>query len=488
MTAPAPPPEGPAAPANPGATAPATPAAPAKARPRLVPFGSLRLRQEVWDWFGDLGGADRYTFTGSLLRFGAAYTSRRHDLTLELSQPTLLNLPWDASLAAPQGQLGLGAAYRDANVPQEASLFVKQAFWRYKGLGSAANSARLGRFEFIDGTETTPKDPSLAWLKRERIAHRLIGNFGWSHVQRSFDGGQLVRDTPGFNVTLFAGMPTEGVFDLDGGATLDQVKVGYAAATKPLSGRRFAGDARLFGIYYLDERDGLVNTDNRPLPVRTADTGDVSITTLGGHFAGVRDLGAGKADALLWGAGQWGDWGRQRHGALAFSAEVGYQPKGLWGSPWFRAGFSHFSGDGNSGNGRHGTFIPLLPTPRIYARFPFFTEANLNDAFFQAILRPHPKLTLRGDLHFLSLADQDDLWYAGGGAFQDQPSFGYAGRPSNGKSRLATLYDVSVEYQVRKYTTLSGYFGYARGGGVVERLDGAGSDGFLGFLELTRRW
>jgi hypothetical protein len=242
----APPPA--AGPAGDKATPTAKPADPPK---RFRLFGSWRGRQEVWDWFGS-GDEGRYTFTGSLLRFGATYETPKDELTLELSQPTLLNLPKDASLAPPLGQLGLGAAYRDANLSQEASLFIKQAYWRHKGLGDKANSIRLGRFEFIDGTETAPKDPSVAWMKRERIAHRLIGNFGWSHVQRSFDGGQLVRNTPGLNLTLFGGLPTEGVFDLDGGATLDQVKVGYASATVPLTRKKHAGEARAFALHYRD--------------------------------------------------------------------------------------------------------------------------------------------------------------------------------------------------------------------------------------------
>jgi hypothetical protein len=45
-----------------------------------------------------------------------------------------------------------------------------------------------------------------------------------------------------------------------------------------------------------------------------------------------------------------------------------------------------------------------------------------------------------------------------------------------------------VDYQVRKYTTLSGYFGYARAGSVIERIYGEGSHGFLGYLEFTQRW
>jgi hypothetical protein len=192
-------------------------------------------------------------------------------------------------------------------------------------------------------------------------------------------------------------------------------------------------------------------------------------------------------DGLLWGAGQFGDWGAQTHEALAFSAEVGYQLPSAWLKPWFRAGFFYGSGDGNPADDRHETFFPVLPTPRIYARFPFYTTANLTDAFGQVILRPSPKLTIRSDVHALRLADRGDLWYAGGGAFQERPAFGYNGRPSNGNKGLATLVDVSADYQWRATTMLSLYLGYARGGGVIDRIY-SGSTGILGYLEATRKW
>jgi hypothetical protein len=193
-------------------------------------------------------------------------------------------------------------------------------------------------------------------------------------------------------------------------------------------------------------------------------------------------------DGLVWGAGQFGGWGRQSHQAFAFTAEAGYQPKHVWGRPWLRTGFSHFSGDDNPADARHDTFFPILPTPRIYARFPFYTEMNLNDAFAQVMLRPHPRLNVRADLHLLSLANRHDLWYTGGGAFQDQPLFGYAGRPSNGRQRLGTRYEASAEYQLRKSTALSAYFGYADGGSVIGQIYGKSRGGFLGYLEITHRW
>ncbi len=464
-------------------TAPA-PAPPPKRQ--LILGGSLRVRQEYWDWFGPQPEG-RYTYTGSLLRVGATYLTPKHELALELAQPTLLNLPTDATLPGPLGQLGQGPSYRDANTSQEASLFVKQAYWRVKGVTGPGSNARLGRFEFVEGAEVMPKDPSLAWLKRERIAHRLIGTFGFTHVGRSFDGGQYVHTSPDQNVTLFAGMPTEGVFDLDGGTTLDDIKVGYASVTRAYRWKGFQGEGRLFGIYYLDDREGVVKTDNRPLPERRADTQEVSIGTFGGHAIGLWEMPTGKVDALLWAAGQVGGFGSLSHSAFSGAAELGFQPKGTVWNPWIRAGFFHASGDKDPGDGSHETFFPILPTPRIYARFPFFTLANLNDAFAQVIVKPHPKLTLRGDVHGLWLADDSDLWYLGGGAFQ-RPTFGYGGRPSRGKRSLATLVDLSADYQWRKNTTFSGYLGYAWGGDVIDRIYGGGSTGLLGYLEVTQKF
>src|SRR5207302_1801412 len=45
----------------------------------------------------------------------------------------------------------------------------------------------IGRMEFFDGAEVSPKNETLAALKRDRVAARLLANFGFTHVQpRSF--------------------------------------------------------------------------------------------------------------------------------------------------------------------------------------------------------------------------------------------------------------------------------------------------------------
>src|SRR5262249_23574482 len=152
-------------------------------------------------------------------------------------------------------------------------------------------------------------------------------------------------NAPNLNVTLLAARPTRGVFDVRGWADLD-VEVYYAAATRSLPSRSGAGEARLFWLLYDDHRD-VVKVDNRPAAVRAAGKESLFIHTLGGRFLRSYPLGSGTGDVLLWGAAQFGDWGRQDHRAGAVAAEAGYQPKGVKLRPWIRGGVNWSSGDDN---------------------------------------------------------------------------------------------------------------------------------------------
>jgi hypothetical protein len=234
--------------------------------------GSLRTRVESWDWF--TGNADNdYTFVGSILRLSFSESRKTFDWQLELALPFLLALPNDAIAPGAQGQLGFGANYFAANNATNAALlFPKQGFVRFNDLGGVSGqSLKLGRMEYFDGAEVAPKDPTLAALKRDRIRERLIGNFGYSDVQRSFDGFQYVYDRSRLNFTLLASRPTRGVFQVDGWGELN-INVFYGALTGQLPRKNRNAEWRIFGIGYNDYRSGVAKTDNRPLAVRTADT------------------------------------------------------------------------------------------------------------------------------------------------------------------------------------------------------------------------
>jgi hypothetical protein len=449
--------------------------------------GSLRSRLELWDWFEGTAN-NRYAFDGNILRLGISQKRARFDWSLELAAPILLSLPDDALAPAPQGPLGLGANYFADNSRKRnaAMVFPKQVWLAVHGEEARGHSLQLGRFEFSDGAEVTPKNPALAALKNTRIRERLIGPFGFVHVGRSFDGFHYGYQAGAGRLTVVGAVPTRGVFQTDGWGWT-KTGVGYLSWTRPVTAGNGAGELRLFGLYYQDWRP-LAKTDNRAAAARLADTGNVRVETFGGHYLHVLPSPVGPADLLVWGAGQTGRWGRLDHRAWAVAIEGGWQPKKpVRLKPWLRGGVFASSGDPDPNDGEHRTFFQILPTPRIYARFPFFNLMNLEDYFGELILRPHPKVSVRSDVHGLRLRESRDLWYAGGGAYNPW-SFGYAGRPSRGGRGLATLYDTNVDVSATKTLTVSGYYGYARGRSVIGAIYPERRNAQFAYLELSYRF
>src|SRR5581483_2141275 len=168
--------------------------------------------------------------------------------------------------------------------------------------------------------------------------------------------------------------------------------------------------------------------------------------------------------------------------------EGGWRPAALvrYGV-WLRAGYDSGSGDDDPADGTHHTFFQVLPTPRPYARTPFFNMMNLRDAFVEAIARPAPPLLVRADVHGLQLAEPGDLWYSGGGAFEPD-TFGYAGRPSNGHTALADLWDVSGEYTVNRRLAVTLYYGHASSRAVPRSIFAGGGDLHFAYLETLVRF
>jgi len=447
--------------------------------------GSFRIRIESWDWFH--GNANyEYAYPGSLFRVSFSETKKTSDWRLELAAPVLIDLPNDAIAPGVQGQLGLGASYFAANNKNTYAglVFAKQGYIRFKGLGgNEGQTLKIGRMEFIDGAEVTPPNATLATVKRERIAHRLLGNSGFSEAGRSFDGVQYGLNNPKINLTLFSGRPDRGVYQVDGWGEL-KINVFYGALTGQLPGRRTAAEWRVFGLGYDDYRNNVLKTDNRTSAVRAADHEHINIGTFGGHFLEAFNTSAGPLDAMFWGVGQIGSWGNLKQRSYAFAVEGGWQPRVLQRlKPWLRAGYDYGSGDKNPSDHVHGTFFQVLPTPRTYARFPFFNFMNTRDALTELSLRPSKKVTVRSDFHSLRLAGRNDLWYSGGGAFQPW-TFGYTGRPSSGNSGLANLYDVSADFNFNSHFTLGTYYGRANGKLIVASIYPNGKNANFGFLEL----
>ena len=451
--------------------------------------GSLRSRLYVWDWFQPAAGENQYEYSGNLLRFSFAEKLSSWDWDAEFAVPFLLGLPSKATDAAPQGALGLGSNYFGANGGHEntAMIFPKQLYVRFDALGGEdGQSLQLGRFIFLDGSEIAPKNATLATIKRDRVSQRLLGDFGWSDVGRSFDGVHYSFSTPSNNFTFVGAVPTRGVYEVDGWGW-NQVGFGYASYTHEWGSGRHAADTRFFALEYDDWRPDL-KTDNRPLAVRKADTENIVIGTFGGHSIHAITTSAGTVDLLAWGAVQTGRWGTERQRAYAFDLESGWQPNILPTlKPWLRVAFTEGSGDSNPKDDTHGTFFQVLPTPRPYARFPFFNMMNTEDLMGALILRPHSKVTVSNEFHSLRLTNPNDLWYSGGGVYQPW-TFGYTGRSTSGRRSLGNLYDTSVEYRANRRMTFTAYLGYTQGLAALEEIYPKDKDGRFGYVELLYKF
>ena len=114
----------------------------------------------------------------------------------------------------------------------------------------------------------------------------------------------------------------------------------------------------------------------------------------------------------------------------------------------------------------------------------------MEDVYSQLRLKPHARVALRADVHLLRLSNASDLWYTGGGAFQEG-TFGYTGRTTGGHRSMGTLFDISADITVTPTTTLTFYGDGVRGGGAQRFIYPAGGQNPIArffYAELTKRF
>ncbi len=445
-----------------------------------------RTRVDAVQWFTATPTAETYGYLESLLRVSVAQKRKQFDWQLELTQPSELFLPSDAvSTVTAQGQLGLGGTYFAANNNQteNAAGGLKQGYIRFHG-SNPGRSLRIGRLEFFDGQETTPKNKELLYLQTNRMVARMVGNFGFSNGQRSFDGVDGHYNGKTWDITAMAARADQGVFNMNANPELN-VDIQYLAYTKTDFKDHLLW--RVFATDYHDGRTGLTKTDNRPLAVRQTDHKNIRLGSYGADFLTTVPAGPGNLDLLAWGVLQNGNWGVLNHHAGAMAVEGGFHATKVLTAPWLRGGFVRSTGDNNASDDQHNTFFQVLPTPRTYARFPFYNMMNSKDQFVQLIDKPTKKLDVRADMHFLQLTSNADLWYQGGGAY-DNKVFGYVGRPANLHSSFSSLFDASADYQVSSSIALTAYYAHAWGKSVVVAIYPVGHTAQYGYLEMTYKW
>src|SRR5262249_57502881 len=110
-----------------------------------------RVRGEFVDWFAPPAGAaprdaNRYNFFANRFRAGIRALLPRVELNLQFQYTEMANVPEDASLSPPFGNLGTGAIYfaNTRHSPQGEPVF-KQGTLTVRGRGLTAT---FGRFQY----------------------------------------------------------------------------------------------------------------------------------------------------------------------------------------------------------------------------------------------------------------------------------------------------------------------------------------------------
>jgi hypothetical protein len=440
------------------------------------------MRLESWRFFEPQpgGGDPGYAFLGNRLRLEARRRWRRVEVDVAAQYVGFVGLP---ARASGPGPLGTGALYFDQGGKREnpQELYLRYANVRLPNVLPGVD-LQLGRMGYTSGAEAPSGVPKIETIKRQRLDSRLVGEFEWSLYQRAFDGARVDASRARWRATGIAAMPTQGGFARAAGSTMTDVVVsGGTLSSRPAGGTALSHtQVQGFGLHYHDRRPVTQRPDNTG---RMSTAVDVDVATFGGVVVGAYPSGPGEADVFGWTAAQAGTWYDDDHRAFALAGEGGYQWTNTAWRPWVRGGVFHASGDRSATDGRHETFFPMLPTLRRFSQTTVYSTMNLDDRFVQLLARPRPPLGLRLDVHRLTLASANDLWYGGSGAtLGEGNTFGYVGRRSNGSRDLGTSVEMSADYALTSHLSVNAFLARIHGGPVVTLTFG-GNRLWYGYVE-----
>jgi hypothetical protein len=421
-------------------------------------------RVESWSFFQPPpnGGDPTYATFANRATLGVRVTGRRFAVEGAFQYAQLLGL---SERSIGPGALGSGGFYFfSAEAPAAYQLYFKTLNLRVNNLLSGV-SITAGRMGYSSGEESPSGDEHLDDLTRRRIGSRLIGDFEWSVFQRSFDGARVDVSRPSWAANASLLFPTQGGYEESANPTMNAVKLVTASVTtRPALTPNHS--AQVFVYHYRDKRDIRVRPDNAQIGPRRA---DVSVAAFGVSSAGSIPLSGGHVDTVVWLAAQTGRWFGDDHRAWSLALEGGYRFPAAW-RPWLRSGVLHASGDDNPADRRHGTFFQMIPSIERYSQSTTYALMNLRDVFAELTLEPHPRVSVRSQLHRLSLVESADRWYYGSGATSRTASFfGFTTHLSGGERGLGTMLESTVDVSLSRAWSIQAYLGWMKGGNVVRQ-------------------
>ena len=374
---------------------------------------TTEANKELPDWL-QVGGLDRARFEGFLDRNFAHRANDVHFLNRLRIDLTVRATRWMSLILEGQD----ARIYFNQSVPN-ASPFANPMDLRlgYLQLGDSDQSPlslRAGRQDLNFGEQ------------------RLLGNFNWINVGRSFDAVRLTVRHNRYRLDAFASsvvIPTSTGFD------------------RPQTGNN------LHGLYGGIEKLPLGASIEpyvlwRLAPNQVSESG-IKATK---DFETIGFRGTGRIRAIDYGtevAGQVGSLGQDRVRAWAGHWVAGYTiPASRWRSR-FSAEYNYASGDQNPHDGVLGTFDVLYPSPHDqYGLCDQVGWRNIHDVRLGWDAKPAPKLSLIANYHNWWLASARDALYAPTGAAVVRRLDGLAGRHVGQEIDLEASYPVTAQIQL----------------------------------------
>ncbi len=334
----------------------------------------------------------------------------------------------------------------------ELATNLHQAFFEWNPGGSEQWTLQGGRQEFIYGKQ------------------RLLGDFGWDNVGRSFDAVRLRHRRAGWSGDFFWARHVDvrrrgarsrpAPQDLYG-AYLSRTRDGAPGRTE---------------IYALFLYDLLFIPGEPGLNVKTT-----RIFT--GGFRRVWQPAQGFRYEVE-NAWQFGQRGPDGHRAAALAASGGYGWTGKY-KPSLVFEYDFATGD-DGPDGRSREFHNLFPTNHLhYGYADLFGWRNIHDFRLTATAQVHAKLGFQADYHRLLLAERTGAWKNAGGRVLGIDPTGQAGRDVG--QEIDLTFRVPVVFSFFKQLSLMGGYSVFFPGAFAERTRGPQTHHF-GYVQTTLRF
>lgn len=294
---------------------------------------------------------------------------------------------------------------------------------------SSQLSARMGRQELTYGDQ------------------RLVGNFNWSNVGRSFDGARVSVDLRTSRLDLFG------------------AQLGDALPRPSLPW--------LWGAYWSASVQKPGNTtDGYLLHKRDSKAGDVRVYTPGVRLRRAFE----RWDTGAEGAYQFGDVGARSVRAWAWHADASYKLNRKW-TAMIEA--NEASGGDPTGTGRYRTFDQLYPTNHDkYGIMDNQGWRNMRNLRAGLRYAPAPGWSFGADIHSFRLQNARDYWYGASGRPNVGPSGVLLRDPTGAAGKdVGRELDIYGRRALSKTASVEGGYAIFWPGDFVKQVAGSSSPG-----------